>query len=1528
MASLRVRVKRLNGANLVRAAQGYRHYSGQGVDFQSISPTSPLPFGLLVGETLADFEITLENEVDTSETVTLRWDEILPDGHRHAALFLDIVGTPRADSGEARQVNSQALVQLTDIGLAWKLTDGEALVHAFSCETGAPLAGVRLALYGEDAVRIALATTDGEGLARLPRGGDARHLHASHGRDQFVSAWDRRLQTVGMWHFPVRVSWMPEPEEARRVMMFSDRPLYRPGETMRLKGIARTQRGNVVEGHVAEEARLVIADGSGRELLQTAVEISPGGSFDLEFPIPAGRTGWHVARLEFPAVIAAAAEIDDWWEREAVQNQGVFSHSFRVEEFRRNAFEATAVVDVVEPGDSAVTINLKASYFQGTPVAAGTVQGNTRVTATNFYPERFRDFQFGNHRRDDWRYWYHHFGLGDAGGGSDEASHDRVDVRLSPEGSASLTVDLPESEAPRTREVVFQASINDANNQFVTTIATATVHPADVYIGVSRIDRLVRAGQPLELRLIAATPGGEPFPGDVAVTATLSREVYLTTHVANARGEAVARNERTEEEIGRSEAIVRAAESHGMGHLIEITPESTGLHYLTVAGTDAAGRGFATTVRFHVYGENEFPWAYEEAMRIRLVAEKKQYQPGETARILVLSPIEGEAIVTVERENVLRSFRTRITMENPVVEIPLGEDDAPNVFASVLVIRGSADSRREHPEPQLRLGYCEIMVENVRDRLTVEFDHDPQTPHRPGQTIGISGVVSLADGSPAANAEVTLFAVDEGTLAVTGFKTPDPNAYFYNPRLLRVKAGTSFHNFLTENPHRRFFHNKGFFIGGGADGEEWLDNPRADFDPCATWAPNLKTDSNGRFNHSFALPDTLTRYRVMAVVHDGVRRFGVGESGLLVRKELMIEPMVPRFANEGDRLVPQVLVQNASAHHARWEVRAEVSGGDEAPMRLSGVTERTISLAPGASATIEFAAEAVGVGEARLVWSARPVSHEDGVELTPSLVRLLSDSVESVVPVHYPMPMVRQHRVVRLDAGASLDVRGLLDDRFTDATGTIEVDAAISPLVQAGESLAFLLQYPHGCLEQTTSGMMPWIAARELRTLIPALARYDDATIARTVQGAVDRILVMQQPDGSFSYWPGQRESVDWATPYAALGLALAGRSGAVIPESAVHSLHGHLIGSLRGLGEADGPDVLSMHARTLLALGIAGNGQPAYENRLLDRAGELPPEARSMLAAAIAHRGHIAGDAAALEAARALMMRPAAERPDDGFSWMRWAPDHALDLLAWATISPDSSETHLALDRLLKSMSPHGHWRTTWVNGWALIAIGEYARHHSVGDVDTHLASSGSGGDETFVLNSKSPSAARSYALTPGTVLTLTAGDAPVYLRLTSSAKPALTPVSPVSHNGMSIERIYERVLADGTTEILDEPVVGDLVRVSLQVQLPAGGTRYLVVEDLLPSTFEAVHSDFGGQRAITGGRTSASDWRVSHDELRSDRACFYLDFLPNRGVYTLSYLARCTLAGEVVAPPAKVESMYDPENFALSASRVFSSR
>ena len=291
-------------------------------------------------------------------------------------------------------------------------------------------------------------------------------------------------------------------------------------------------------------------------------------------------------------------------------------------------------------------------------------------------------------------------------------------------------------------------------------------------------------------------------------------------------------------------------------------------------------------------------------------------------------------------------------------------------------------------------------------------------------------------------------------------------------------------------------------------------------------------------------------------------------------------------------------------------------------------------------------------------------------------------------------------------------------------------------------------------------------------------------------------------------------------------------------------------------------------------------------------------------------------------EVARKWLQIEQKDPEDQAARWMRWQPDGALRLMAWSAIDPNAPETTAALDKLLNDRNPYGHWRTTWVNAWSLLAMAQYSETEDLTPTPATLIV----GDESQNLQvaANRPVITRRLGLQRGMKLSVKA-EGTMIVRLRLASKPKIAPMQPVSAQGMEITRFYEKVNSDGSREPLGKPKIGDVVRVSLRVTLPEDDMRYLVIEDRLPGTFEAVNESFASQATVNAGNTSQNEWTVSHNEVRADRVMFFLDRCYHRGTRTLTYHARVTLEGTAYAPPAKVEAMYDPERLALSASRVF---
>jgi len=1513
--SVRIRIKQLSADNAVRTMQGYQHYKGSGHNGKDLDPSYPMPYALISGKTIYDRTVHLDNGIDTSKEIPIDWNVVLNNNTSNALLFVSVEGSARDDVDGSNRI-AQSLVQLTDIGLCWKLSEKEALIYAFSCQTGKPLPNVTLQVFNDDAQPAKFATTDANGIARLARNPDARHLRATLGNDIYLIPFDQTLDTVSLWRFPVDTEWSHLSGWKRSLLMFTDRALYRPGETVQLKGIVRQFLDNQITLTKDTTAQLTIKDSRSRILYDEKVTLSPQGTFDHTLKLPAETVGTFTAKLVFPEN-SAQQEENSW-----IANQHrIFRHRFQVQEFRRNAFEITSDIPKTNPGAEQITLNLNAKFYQGQPVKNGRVAWNFTATQTGFYPDKFRDFLFGDHLTYDPYYWDHYFGYGS--GSSHKNRTDRNgEGQLDAQGIMSLSMEVPKLKKPSALTIRIHSEVTDSRDQTLSRSTSTVIHPADTYIGISRIDRLIRTGESPKIELIAVDTQENLKSPPVTATATIEREFSEAVKTQSPDGKTSVTNTKHTEKVSETTVTI----TPGQPNLLPFTPTHTGRHIITLQGTDKDGNPFSTTTALHVYGTDESPWAAENGMKIKLVPEKKQYTPGETARILVMTPIEGTALITVERSGVLREFRHELKANNPVIEIPITDMDAPNAFVSVIIIRGANDSPRKAKEPALKLGYCTLHVTNVKDRLAIKLTPEG-SQHRPAESTTISGTVTLANGSPAVGAEVVLYAEDEGTLAVMGYNNPDPMKTFHAPRPLLVECGTSFSTFLSENTDGRDYGNKGFTIGGG-DGDPFGSRgttlkSRTDFNPCAVWKPSLLTDANGKFSATFTNPDTLTRYRVIAVTLLGNEKFGNAETHYTVNKPIMLEPAAPRYASEGDHLSPKVLVQNNSKFSGTWEISLSTTS----LTRLNNATspikaKKTITIKPGGAETVYFDVTFTASGDAQWIWTARPVKLNDNTPLTPVLAKNLSDQSQSTFKITYPVPLMKQVQFVTMDNGGQQNILANLDPKLLDGQGKIELTLSNSLLVEAAGAVDFLLHYPYGCVEQTSSSMMPWFAVRDLKSLVPGFKEKKDADIAKAIQTGADRLLTMQTRDGGLAYWPGGDEPEVWASAYGGMAMILAKKHGATVPETAINQLTDWLANSLKkDLKENSNTHSynswdMETRARALYVLAMAGKPEAGLQNKMLDHLKQLNPSARAFLALAIHTSSNGADDSRARGLLTNSRTRPASKH------WMRHTSDLPMQVLAWSEIFPNDPQVHKAMRNMLANRNPYGHWRTTWCNAWALRAMASYAKNVENNRRPTTIQLVTAGETQSLTLDDTTPT--RTIHIPLATLKKdmklLVSGNATYHTNTLLSSKPKLAPTGPWAHNGLSIVRRYERLLPDGTSQPMAQPHVGDLIRVNLDITFP-DALDYVVIEDRLPALFETVNNQFASQRSHHTS-SSDNDWQISHKELRSDRAVFFIDRSWQNATRTISYLARVTTAGTATAPAAKVEAMYDPEQLALTKS------
>jgi uncharacterized protein YfaS (alpha-2-macroglobulin family) len=1018
------------------------------------------------------------------------------------------------------------------------------------------------------------------------------------------------------------------------------------------------------------------------------------------------------------------------------------------------------------------------------------------------------------------------------------------------------------------------AETTDLDQQTVSSRAQFTCHSSDFYLGLGQTNSVWSTGQESPLQIVAVGADGKPWPQLVTAHLQLQRMDWQPVRIQGA-----GRRIRYYNQAIYSNALERDIEIRGSATQF-LTLAEAGQYVLEISALDAQGRKASSSLEFSVCAPASLAWNYRDEVHLELKSDRSEYAPGDTARLLVKAPFSGAAWVTVEREKVLRSFSTRLTGNAPVIELPLERGDSPNVFVSVLLARGSDDCPRTNKEPEYRVGYCQLPVSDAASRLAVAVVCGA-TNYLPAQPVEVTVNINDISNAPVAGAEVTLYAVDEGVLSLGNAALPDPRAVFYAPRPLAVNSCISLPNLMPEDLEPRRFSNKGYVGGGGG-----RDRVRKNFMACAFWNATMVTGPQGSVRASFIAPDSLTRYRVIAVAHLN-DRFGTGQSAFEVSKPLLIEPALPQFAHIGDQILARAVIHNQSKHPGSVVVRLELDNKAQASR-----TNQEISIVAGGSEMAEFPVTFTAAGQAKWIWRA----------WFADAPREFSDATECSLDVGYVSPLLHQTLLDTAD-GLSTNLFARANPQFLAGTGTVAIRVSNTRLSELGEAVSHLLHYPYGCAEQTGSSMLPWIVLSDAPALRSVMGvRSNDA--ARAINAGVERFFTMQTPDGGLGYWPRAREPMLWASAYGTMVLTLAKDRGWTLPGPEFDKLLAALSAQLREAGSEESS--LSDNCLALYALALAGRAEPGYHEKLFSRRGQLSTEDKALLALAVLQANGPPGMAGEL-------LTTNQTRHEAGSSRFDCAPrELAIRLLAWMRFQPGSREVLSLFNALLREQR-EAHWGTTQGDAWALLALTEYSRRVEGALQPASGELRWRGKTIPFRLNADQPLFENTFLLT---------GEAepfPAILnssphRLYTSAAFEIRPpgaAQPREDSGFGLQRRYQRL--DGENQPCDgEWMVGDRVLVTLELSAREAA-RYMVVDDPLPSILEPLPSGYGG----------GEDWTWNFHEFRKDRALFFADALP-AGNHTVRYYARVRAAGTVTAPSGTAEEMYQPRRFGLTGTQI----
>jgi alpha-2-macroglobulin len=837
-------------------------------------------------------------------------------------------------------------------------------------------------------------------------------------------------------------------------------------------------------------------------------------------------------------------------------------------------------------------------------------------------------------------------------------------------------------------------------------------------------------------------------------------------------------------------------------------------------------------------------------------------------------------------------------------------------------------------KPAYKVGYAQLKLDTSGHRLATTITPERER-YAPGEEVVATVELRDAQGKPMSG-EVTFMAVDEGVLSLTGYQTPDVLSQMYGERALAVMTREARRRLASRAELKRVAGDKGDEGGDGLAGM----NYRAKFATTAAYMPLVHVDGSGRAQVRFVLPENLTTFRLMAVAVGDGHRFGGAESRIVVTKPLLVRPALPRFMATGDRLEVRAVVQATDGSSGPVEVEIAVSGA----LTLESGGKQTIELAAGEAREVSWPAVAGAPGEARVRFAVR--GRGEGA----------TDGVEVVVPVRYPAveeQIVSSGQLTMQEPG--LWRKLVLPQGITKQSGELEVELSSSAYGELLPGLSYLVDYPYGCVEQTTGRTLPMVLLED------TLKEWDTPGVKAGrlhafAQSGVDRLISMQVSSGGLGYWPGADKAHPWGSVYGGLALVRAQQRGYAVPEPEQERLMEYLRQVMRAQVQTErwwtAETMATTSAFAAWVLAEAGKGEPSYHEHLYTTRWQLPPWSLGMLAMAIhKQRGGGALTDRSAEQVKVLVDEMLAGVVVDGGSasiggaydaeryWMTMDSSVRANAVALMTLLRVRASDPLVgqLARGLLEVRQGGRWISTQDNAFAVMALAEYLQTVEreapeydvvVGLGERVLATQTMRGRSTQIKRVRVPMAELAGA--EGRLLTVTrqGKGGPLYytLRLRHAAEAGS---AAELHHGFSVKREY----LHGEGELAGQPVervkAGQLVSVRLTVVAPSA-RRYVVVEDPLPAGFEPISLSFattGGaeRRAVEGAQEPDWWWRPSfdHTEQRDDRVLLFADNMA-AGIYVHQYLVRATTTGTFMAPGTRAAEMYHPEVFGAAPDRV----
>ncbi|MBE2185073.1 MAG: Ig-like domain-containing protein [Anaerolineae bacterium] len=1431
-------------------------------------------------------------------------------------LYVLEAATPETAAGGYQPQRHLMVVGTANVVLYASTTS--VTVWATDVQSGQPLAGAPITIYDAEGV-AGSGVTDAEGLLRVdtPPAENTyspRYAVLDDG-SHYGIGFSRWTDGVDPYYFGVSLNYQPAEFST---YLYTDRPIYRPGQPVYFRGILRAQDDVQYFPPEADEISLAIYNEAGEIIHEDILPINAFGSFSGQFDLSeAASLGYYRIVAQIPG-----SEMDQW------ANPSV---TFGVAEYRAPEFQVTVTPAETEvaQGDT-IEVTIDARYFFGGAVGGGNVQYNVVAQPFYFEYEGNGSFSFEDINSD---------------AGASEIYYDPTSAIFSGEGTLDaqgrLVAQIPATLEDTLQSATFtiEATVSDESGLAVSGRADVIVHKGEIYVGVQPTEYVGTAGQESTINLITVDWASQPAANQTLAVEVVERR-WSSVQEQDASGRTVWTYEVEELPVTTGEVTT---DENGMAQFT-FTPPNGGTFKVRASVRDDRGSVSASAAYVWVSDTSYVGWRQQNSNRIDLIPDQNEYEIGDTAEILITSPFQGmsEALVVVQRGDVLQTERITMDSNSFVYALPITEAFTPNVFVSVFIVHGVDET---NPVSSFRVGLIELSVERDRKEITIGITSDTEQAG-PGDTVNFTVSTRDYTGAPI-QAEVGISLSDLATLTIAPPNTGTLLDHFYGPQMLSVLLSSPLTINTDQITQTIIDTIKG---GGGGFGEGGIFDIREEFVDTPFWNPSIVTGEDGTAQFSVTLPDNLTTWRLEAravtEAPDGNMLVGQTTFDILSTKPMLIRPVTPRFFTVGDEVTLAAIVNNNTDEDLTVDVSLEASGLSFANADGQVVE---VTVAAGGRERVEWAmlanqADATG---ADLTFYANA---NDG-EYTDASKPPLGQGDDLLIPIYrFDVPQTTA-TAGTVPAGESRTEGVSLPTDYEIVNGSLDIQLNPSLASGAVEALDVLHNFPHQCVEQTVSRFLPNIMTVRAFDALGVENPDLQAELNLAANQAIQMLVAAQKVNGGWG-WFVQDNSNPLVTAYALIGLIEAQAQGFSVPQSAINGASRFVRDSLTRVSENTPDYQLNRQVFLVYALMRADRPEASRAANLYEFRSRLDQYALGLLAQTLngidpndPRTAAILSDLAtqAITSATGVHWE---EATSDPFNWNTNTRSTAIILDTFVQIDPDNALLPNIV-RWLMSARTADAWETTQETAWSVMALTnwmtasdelnpDYSYTVTMPQTEMTLSEGTITQDDIFTTERLRIDVSDLLRDQVNEIVFSTAGESgTLYYSAALNVSVPVSEVEPVDR-GIILQRAYYLQNQDGTLASenpITEAQVGDNVQVRLTIIVP-NSLNFVMIENPIPAGTDAVNPNLATSQQIgTRPELGSTDdplsmgwgwWWFSNIEFRDEAVALYASYLP-AGTYEFVYTIRAGMPGVFNVIPATGQEFYFPEVYGRSAGDVF---